>query len=186
MPIGIEFPDYTITEGEGPLEVCGVIIEGGVQREVVFTLSNVDGTATSPEDYEAFVEELTFDADNSRVCINVTIEDDTLLENPENFTVIINTNDPDATIPDSTSSVTILDNDGVVIGFEMEIYNVREDQGTLEVCALLISGELPAEREVVVNLNTGNLQAMGGLLKYTEIIMMLLEFILYIEFHSSW
>lgn len=45
MVIGIERPDYSVTEADGPLEVCAVIAEGTLEREVAITLTTFDGSA---------------------------------------------------------------------------------------------------------------------------------------------
>ena len=159
VTIGIELPNYTVREEDGPLEVCAVLVEGSLERSVLFTLSNMDDTATSPGDYSTFTVELTFNATSSRACTDIPIEDDTILENPENFTVVLTSDDPDVSFMPPTSVVTIIDNDGVTIGFERETYTAMENEGSVEVCAILRGGEL--EREVIVNLDTGDITAEG-------------------------
>ncbi len=43
--IGFETPEYTVTEGEGSIEVCVVIVEGTLQRQVTVTVSTSDFSA---------------------------------------------------------------------------------------------------------------------------------------------
>ena len=43
--ITFEDPEYSVNEGNGTVEVCLLIIEGVLEREVVVTLSTSDGSA---------------------------------------------------------------------------------------------------------------------------------------------
>jgi len=52
-------------------------------------------------------------AGDDMVCFNVTIIDDSILENPEDFTLMITgVSNPDVIITGDTSEITITDNDG--------------------------------------------------------------------------
>ena len=95
---------------------------------------------------------LAFNQSTSRVCVNIPIEDDDISEDPEDFTVEITSGDPDVTSQTPAANVTIVDDDDVTIGFEMEMYNSGEDQGTVQVCARIMEGSL--EREVSIALQT--------------------------------
>ena len=55
---------------------------------------------------------LTFAAGMLQVCFNVTIIDDDLYENPEEFFANITTTDTQVTISPMTTVITIIDNDG--------------------------------------------------------------------------
>ena len=44
--IGLEETSFTVTEGEDPVvEVCAVVLEGELRRDVVVSLSTSDNTA---------------------------------------------------------------------------------------------------------------------------------------------
>ena len=50
MTIGFELLLYSVTEGSGTsveFEVCAVVLEGTLEREVIVTFFTTDGTATS-------------------------------------------------------------------------------------------------------------------------------------------
>ena len=47
MTIGVQFPNYTIPESAGFVEVCATLVAGSLQRTVTVTLSTSDITATS-------------------------------------------------------------------------------------------------------------------------------------------
>ena len=93
-----------------------------------------------------------FSNSTSRVCVDIPIEDDDISEDPEDFPVVLTSDDPDVTSMMPRVNVTIVDNDEVTIGFEMEQYSVREDQGTVKVCARIMDGSLA--REIAISLST--------------------------------
>ena len=149
-----------MTEGDGSIEVCAVLTSGSLERTVTFTLSTGDDSATStdPVDFSAVAVELQFNETTSRACADIPITDDDRVELPENFTVEIRSDDPDLNFAPPTSTVTIIDNDRVVIGFEMEQY--QGDEGAVvEVCAALLNGAL--ERSLILELSTGDISALG-------------------------
>ena len=162
ISIGFELPRYTVNEGDGSIEVCAVLTSGSLERTVTFTLSTGDDSATStdPVDFSAVAVELQFDETTSRTCTDIPITDDNRVELAENFTVEIRSDDPDIDFAPPTSTVTIIDNDRVVIGFEMEQYQGEEGE-TVEVCAMLRNGSL--ERDLLVQIFTEDLSAKSNL-----------------------
>ena len=75
------------------------------------------GSAVAGSDYTAVTSLLTFPAttstDNTIQCINVNITDDSVFEEPETFTVAVNTTNPQVTlIFNGDTTVTITDNEG--------------------------------------------------------------------------
>ena len=69
--------------------------------------------STAPEDYTSTETDLTFTPGSDRLCVNIPITNDAVVEENENFTVTVTTNDPTVqTGPNSNSTVTIIDNDG--------------------------------------------------------------------------
>ena len=105
-----------------------------------------------PEDFTETQVMLTFSPSISRACADIPIEDDEVSEDPEDFPVVLTSDDPDVISMQPMANVTIIDNDAVTIGFEMETYPALEDQGTVEVCARLMEGTLA--REVVITFLT--------------------------------
>ena len=57
------------------------------------------------------MEDLTFSADVDRVCRNVTTQDDTILEDDEEFTLTLTTTDGSVNLVPDLATVTIVDND---------------------------------------------------------------------------
>ena len=149
-----------MNEGDGSIEVCAILTSGSLERTVTFTLSTSDDSASStdPADFSAIVVELLFNETTSRACADIPITDDNRVELAENFTVDIRSDDPDVDFTPPTSTVTILDNDRVVIGFEMEQYQGEEGE-MVEVCAAVLNDRL--ERSLIVELFTGDISAQG-------------------------
>jgi hypothetical protein len=167
-----------VNEGDGSIEVCAVLTSGSLERTVTFTLSTGDDSATStdPVDFSAVAVELQFNETTSRACADIPITDDNRVELPENFTVEIRSDDPDVNFIPPTSTVTIIDNDRVVVGFEMEQYQ-EEEGGMVEVCSILMNGTL--ERSLIVEIFTGDISAQGlrlycysRFLKYNNYILL--------------
>ena len=44
--VGFEFPNYSVDEDEGPLEVCALVREGGFQVPLTVRVTSTDNTAT--------------------------------------------------------------------------------------------------------------------------------------------
>ena len=155
ISIGFD-PPYTVTEGDGSIEVCAVLISGSLERTVTlnFTLSTGDDSATStdPVDFSAVAVDLQFDKMNTRVCIEILVTDDSIVEDRESFVLTIRSNDERLTVDNmrGTSTVLIIDNDRVEIGFERGKYLQIEEGRTIEVCAILRNTTL--ERVLTIRL----------------------------------
>ena len=161
MTIGLEQPSYTVNEDNGSVMVCAAIVNGTLERTLTFRLTTQDDSATSPADFSSVSADLTFDESTSRACVDIPIEDDQIVENPEVFRVVVDGDDPDVVFDPPSSTVTIIDSDNVVIGFEMERY--QGDEGDeVEVCALLMNGTL--ERALLVGVLTEDLSAIGRIM----------------------
>ena len=151
-----------MNEDEGGVLVCAIVDSGILERAVMFTLSTQDesATSTSPRDFSATTMELTLDQDVSTACANISIEDDSVVEDLEIFQVMIGGDDSSVNFLAPTSAtVTIVDNDMATIGFEMDHYRGEEGQ-TVEVC-VVVKGDVALERAVMVRLSTTNFTAAG-------------------------
>ena len=106
----------------------------------------------APADYVSLTQELTFNSTATTRCARIRIIDDLNLEDTETLDVILFTSDLDVSLESPAATVTILDNDGVVIGFEMTAYNASETQGSVEICVVVTSGTI--QRPLVGDLMT--------------------------------
>ena len=152
VTIGIENQRYTVSEGSGRIEVCCIMTNKTLERKVNFTLSTEDGEATStdPTDFSAVSVELQFNKTTSKQCVDIPITDDSKVEHPENFIVVIGSDDLKAIVNVSkVSTITITDDDKVTIEFEREQYQ-GEEGVSIKVCAVLRNATL--ERLLVTRL----------------------------------
>ena len=148
----------------GTVAVCAEIASGTLEREATALLYTLDGSATSttPADYSTISLLLTFDQSTSRVCADVAIIDDALVENDETFTVMIGGGDSGVTFVTPTSAVVdIIDNDKASIGFEANSYQGNEG-GQVEVCTA-VQGSGSLDRMVTVSISTVDRSARGQL-----------------------
>ena len=74
---------------------------------------------TEPDDYEAVNSELTFDSARNRVCVTIVIEDDDLLENTEEFQLMLTTNEDQVILDPDAAVVSISDTDGTAKDFSI-------------------------------------------------------------------
>ncbi len=109
-----------------------------------------------PEDFTNLLSTFIFNEATSINCADIPIQDDDISEDPEDFAVVISSEDPDVSSTRPMANVTIIDNDNVTIGFEMEVYPAREDQGTVQVCARLMEGSLGREVAIILSTQDGS------------------------------
>ena len=125
--VSVEDPSYTVDESDGTVEVC-VVLTGTIERNVSVTISTSDGStigrptfvyyfqlhfSTAPDVYTSTETDLTFTPGRDRLCVNIPIGNNTVVERNENFTVTVTSNDPSVQIePNSNSTATIVDDDG--------------------------------------------------------------------------
>ena len=128
--VSVEDPSYPVDESDGTVEVC-VVLTGKTERNVCVTISTGDGSAIgrlpntawvlfnfhfsiAPKDYTSTETDLTFTPDNSRICVNIPITNDTVVEGNEIFIVTVTSKDPSIQIGlNSNSTVIIVDDDGM-------------------------------------------------------------------------
>ena len=67
---------------------------------------------SAPDDYTSVSQDLTFQPGSDRQCVEVAIVNDDELENEEQFTVTITTEEDRVTLEPDSTTVTITDDDG--------------------------------------------------------------------------
>ena len=203
VSIGWTSTIYTSNEPDTAVSVCAEITDGVIARPVTAFYSTVDGTALGEqgtlliiltiiswlissytfsckgqEDFTTVLNMVVnFQPSSTSVpqCRQIQIEDDSILENTENFQVILDTSDRAVEIDSSTATVNILDNDrkpktvhtmssgilslntvlclGVTIGFSEAVYAVSESAESTFICVDLIGA---SQRSVIVTLFTAD------------------------------
>jgi bacillolysin len=102
---------YTVSEAK-PAALIAVTRTGGAASDVTVHFSTSPGTATANVDYTTTAGTLTFGARATRMTISVPINNDTVDEPNETFTIALDTPGGGATLgAKQLATVTIVDND---------------------------------------------------------------------------
>ena len=75
---------------------------------VCFTC-NINIFSADPVDYTTVSVDLTFSADSSRICQDIPIEDDDILEGTENLFADLTTSDPDVILDPNETEILIFE-----------------------------------------------------------------------------
>ncbi|CAI8033565.1 FRAS1-related extracellular matrix protein 2, partial [Geodia barretti] len=155
--IDFEAPEYTVSENGGSVSVCLRTSTGNAEPvTVVFSTRHV---TTSDGDYRT-ISQVIIPASpgSSRVCVDIPIVDDTIVENTEDF--IVTFEGPPGTSGTTTfTRVVIVDNDYAQIGFNPSVYTVSED-GAAVIIVENLTPQL--ERDVIVQFYTVDGSAVDG------------------------
>ena len=118
--------DQTVAESAGSMEFT-VTLDGPNAQTVTVDYETSNGTAEQPGDYTRKSGRLTFSPTSARSqTIRVTIRDDNIDENSENFTITLS-NVSNATLGDDEATGTITDNDTRGVRVEPTALNVPEN-----------------------------------------------------------
>lgn len=109
------------------------------------------------------MSEFVFTPSTERVCVEVLLEDDDILEDVETFYLEIATTVPNVTITLGSATVSVVDDDSVDVSLVTSEHSVMEEDeegqgGEVEVCVRL-TGVL--EKAVRVELSTESDTARG-------------------------
>ena len=70
----------------------------------------------APGDYSSLsMQQLSLNGSNTRACTNITIEDDNISEDDEDFSVALTEDDPRVEVSRDEATVQISDNDGTYL-----------------------------------------------------------------------
>ncbi|XP_064384978.1 uncharacterized protein LOC135333885 isoform X2 [Halichondria panicea] len=121
VSVGFEHSQYSVREEDVSLEVC-VTVVGEYQRSIHALLCSESGNATGNVDFvEILNQRLSFSANplspplsDGRICLNVTVLPDTLLEADEVFTLSLQSSDTAVHLTPSTTTIVILNDQGTL------------------------------------------------------------------------
>ena len=159
VTIGFEETIYYVSENENQIEICVMLQSGHLSRPVSLIFSSSNGSAQSPKDYTDVMLETMFKGD--RKCIDILITDDNIVEDNESFFLRLNSTDLTVTINLPVISVTIIDNDIVLIGFQQTQYTVRESSGQLDLL-IRLNGSLEKNVTLMVESRDQTASVRGG------------------------
>ena len=134
--VGISISDVTQSEDKGEMTFT-VSLSRSAGEAVTVVASTMDGTATSDaavtatslgKDFEAKTETLTISAGDTEAEFTVTLLDDTIDEDAEEFTVTLSSPSDNAVLLDESATGAIEDNDDpMMVGVHREGRTVNEN-----------------------------------------------------------
>ena len=152
-----------IREDTPQLMVCLMLQDGrDLARSVDFAVSSNDETAEAPGDYTSMELTTRFDPSHGhRKCLQLRIVDDWRLEDNEVFSLSLTLTDPSIFLGLVQTSVTILDNDQVMVGLQLTHYTVEESVQQIELTVELL-GDIERDISVVLESRDGTAFASDG------------------------
>ena len=110
---GFESFSYTTSETEGSVEVA-VVKYGSSTLPLSVRLSTTSDSATSPQDFTEIVsQDISFAPGERRQTVNIVIVNDNVLEDAEQFSVVLTQIHPQTRLMEmqNLTTITITDND---------------------------------------------------------------------------
>lgn len=112
-----------------------------LEREFVVDISFEDISTTSDDFSNTDMEFIFNSISDNPQCFQFMINTDNVLENNEEFMVVLSTTDENIDIDNRNTRVTILDSSQVVLGFTNTFITVNEGDN-FSTCVAIFSGEL--------------------------------------------
>lgn len=127
-------PTVSVEEGDATVSIA-VQRVGSDVGEFSVLVSTTDGTATAPANYTAISERVVWnDGDAESKTVNITLQDDSEVNDDRNFSVQLSAPEPSASTTitaDDTTVVTVVD-DETTVAFATATYTVVEG-GSVEI-----------------------------------------------------
>ena len=122
---------------------------------------------TAIDDYSSLTPStLSFTgADGEVQCLSIPIVNDIRVERNETLSVRLLTTSSDSgfiNFDQDTTTVTIRDDDTVLIGWDPVLYTPNEEEGSVSVCARIMQGQEQLDRDVFVTYATVDGTAQGN------------------------
>ena len=172
--VGFLSTEYEVGEASGTVEITfgitntdEVRLGEGVTLGVRFATAD-DQATLADGDYEAVDQIVVLSADKTEATVNITINDDSIVEIDESFlvTLVKAEGEYDISVPQGT--VDILNDDKLTVGFGSPRYGVFEDDGVVRVAVNLLDPSLlPMGESVDVNYRIEAGSAVAGV-DYTD------------------
>ncbi|QDT97284.1 Calx-beta domain-containing protein [Gimesia aquarii] len=154
----ISINDISVNENDGTATLT-VSLDQPVTTTVTIDFATADQSAASPDDYTAQTGTLTFNPGVQSQTIDISIDDDNLVEDTELFLVSladIQANGANITFADDQGEITIQDNDQASIS--IDDITVNENDGT---ATLTVSFDQPVDTTVTVDFATADQSALN-------------------------
>ena len=119
------------------IEVCVVIENGTLDRNIGFTLSMIEDNATADVDYTQEDFQLNLGPSLGEVCADILVTFDDVVEATEVFSILLQTNDRSVDIESGRQMITIVDSSMVNVRFVQDEYDLMEGEN-INVCIVLV------------------------------------------------
>ncbi|XP_065900323.1 adhesion G-protein coupled receptor V1-like [Dysidea avara] len=159
---------YSVDEDDGPAQPV-LVLSNPSSTDITISVFSIDGSATGGGvDYSSAPYNVTIPAGQISVPFDVTINDDIVFEENEEFLLTIDQcsslngviiGSPNVTV------VTILDNDAPIINFNQSAYNVDEDDGPAQPVLVLSN---PSSTDITISVFSTDGSATGGGVDYSS------------------
>jgi hypothetical protein len=157
----ISVDDVTVDESAGTATFTVSLDQSGAV-DVSVDYATLNGTATAPGDYIASSGTLNFIAGTSSQPVSVTINEDTLAESGETFTVNLSNVAGPGVLADASGTGTITDNDYAVTISDASAVEGNQVQFTVNLAPA------PAAADVNIDYVSTDVSATGGV-DYTSV-----------------
>jgi hypothetical protein len=142
-----EHSRYNVSENRLSVVVCGVLntsdtIDCAVNYEFEISLNLRDISAVYQNDYGHSPVYLRFSACQNKACADISILNDNITEYDESFGIVLERApnlDSRISLSPESAVVTIMDDDGMVIGFSSKEYTTTESLGEVSVCVKILN-----------------------------------------------
>jgi hypothetical protein len=109
--IGFRNSHYTVSESDGYVRVP-IAISGNLRRPIVVSVAIQPGSARAQQDFVAAgPQQVILDGQADSNDVLVPLVSDAIREHVEDFTIVLETSDPVATLGTRQANVTIIDDD---------------------------------------------------------------------------
>ncbi len=155
--------NYSVNEADGTVTIT-VLRSGPTTGTATVAYSTANGTATNPGDYTSQTGTLTFGPGVTTQSRDIPIVNDLANENTEAFTVTLSNPVNTQLGPDTTTTVTILDDDPIPTITIDDVTAPNADNASLKENDLAVAGGLvfrvklsaPSGKQVTVNYTTAD------------------------------
>ena len=167
--VSMRFTQTELTVNEDDPEEVDVCVEmtGDIEREVSVSVTS-ETTSASDGDFHAVSEELTFvPGANRSHCFGVHVPADMVVEATETFSLLLSSQDEAVRISQGVSTIHIIDDDEVSVGFKQTTIRASEESQFVPVC-VEFSGRTQDDIEVM--LQSQPISARGNFEIYAKCI----------------
>ncbi|MEB3161137.1 MAG: glycosyl hydrolase family 18 protein [Synechocystis sp.] len=160
---GLSVNDISLVEGDNGHQIAQFTVSLSAASEETVTVSygTADGSAQTGSDYLATSGTLTFNPGETQKTIDVQVLGDMAYEGSESFSLTL-TNATAAKITDGQGVATIVDNDPLPPGLQINDVAIAEGNDGVSYATLTVSLDSASGQQITVDYATANGSAQAG------------------------